>query len=61
MQDISQILRCNSALVDEHLVAMYDILSKIIASGWLKLAKEGCYLAQEIFQTVQCTTRPVSI
>jgi hypothetical protein len=60
MQDISQILRCNSALVEEHLSEIYNILSKLIFIRKTTVEKRACQLAQEIFQTVQCMDKPVS-
>lgn len=60
MQDISQILRCNPALVEEHLTTIYGFLSSAVLNSRSKLARAACQMAQYIFETVQCTTRPVS-
>ena len=60
MQDISQILRCNPALVEEHLTAIYRFLSSAVLNKKSKLARAACQMAQDIFETVQCITKHVS-
>jgi hypothetical protein len=53
-------LRCSSALVEEHLTIIYSILSTLVLSHRVKVARAACKTTQDIFEAVQCTTLTVS-
>jgi hypothetical protein len=59
LKDIIQISRSKPALVKSHMATIYSACAKLVLHPRSPISTAGCHIAGELFQTIQCTSRPV--
>jgi hypothetical protein len=61
MQHLIRESKFSHALVQQNICVIYRIFSSLIISLRSQIAKEACKTIRDVFQTVQCAVKPVSM